>query len=117
MCLAYQKRSIVIVFDVGMRIQMFGRPELCMINKSLDFVYERHRHRLTEWNENLMNPENLQIYDDTDYQKGATLSNCFGFVQGTVRPDTDLSHSSLWCKMATNGFMTLNSSQLHCPIE
>ncbi|XP_028410552.1 uncharacterized protein LOC114533250 [Dendronephthya gigantea] len=70
-------------------IQLFGRPvpELCMItNKILDFIYERHGHRLTEWNENLMNPENLQIYADTVYRKGAALSNCFGFVDGTVRP-------------------------------
>lgn len=70
-------------------IQMFGRPvaELCMItNEILDFIYAHHRHRLTEWNQQLLNAENLQIYADTIYTKGAALSNCFGFVDGTVRP-------------------------------
>ena len=33
-----------------------------------------------------LNPEKLQIYADAIYAKGAALSNCFGFVDGTVRP-------------------------------
>ena len=69
-------------------IQMFGRPVagLCLItNGILNFIYERHGHRLTEWDQQLLNPEKLQIYADAIYAKGAALSNCFGFVDGTVR--------------------------------
>ena len=70
-------------------IAMFGRPvpELCMItNEILEFIYGRHGYRLTEWNQQLLNSENLQVYADAIYGNGAALSNCFGFVDGTVRP-------------------------------
>ncbi|XP_028403364.1 uncharacterized protein LOC114526065 [Dendronephthya gigantea] len=70
-------------------IAMFGRPvaELSMItNEVIDFIYEHHAHRITAWNERLLSPENLQIYADKIHTKGAALTNCFGFVDGTVRP-------------------------------
>lgn len=70
-------------------IAMFGRPvaELSMItNEVIDFIYEHHAHRITEWNERLLSPENLQIYANKIHTKGAALMNCFGFVDGTVRP-------------------------------
>lgn len=49
---------------------MFGRPvaELCMIsNEILEYIYELHGHRLTEWNQDVLHPESLQIYADTIY--------------------------------------------------
>ena len=69
-------------------IPMFGRPvaELSLItNEVLDFIYETHSHRLMEWNEELLSPLNLEIYANAIHRKGAALSNCFGFVDGTVR--------------------------------
>lgn len=33
-----------------------------------------------------MNKQKLQEYADVIYDKGAPLSNCFGFIDGTVRP-------------------------------
>lgn len=73
----------------GDLIAMFGRsvPEICMIsNTVLDWIYERHGHRITEWNNDILNPVALQNYADAVSGKGAALGNCFGFVDGTVRP-------------------------------
>lgn len=70
-------------------IPRFGRPTpvLSMVtNKVLDFVYETHGHRITEWNHALLEPVKLQAYADAVYAKGAALDNCFGFIDGTVRP-------------------------------
>ena len=34
----------------------------------------------------MLNPAALQIYSNAIGDRGATLHNCFGFVDGTVRP-------------------------------
>ena len=50
------------------------------------FIYNLHGHKITEYNQNILDPASLQIYVDAAFAKGATLDNCFGFVDGTVRP-------------------------------
>lgn len=71
-------------------IHRFGRPvpELCMItNRVLDWVYDNHSHRLLEWdNQPYLSPASLQLYAHAISRKGSPLRNCFGFVDGTVRP-------------------------------
>ena len=70
-------------------ISRFGRPvpELCMItNRVMDFVYGTHGHRITQWNPAILNPRLLEQYAAAIEGKGAALHNCFGFVDGTVRP-------------------------------
>ena len=70
-------------------IPIFGRPvpELCMINNTLfDWVYNHHRHRIMDWNPNVLSPIQLENYAEAVFNKGAALRNCFGFVDGTVRP-------------------------------
>lgn len=70
-------------------IARFGRPvpEICMMtNKVLNFIFENHGHRITQWNNTILNPECLEQYAEAIYAKGAALNNCFGFVDGTVRP-------------------------------
>ena len=70
-------------------ISRFGLPVpvLSMVsNDVLDFIYNTHRHRITQWNHNVLNPAALQIYSNAIADKGAALHNCFGFVDGTVRP-------------------------------
>ena len=42
--------------------------------------------KITEWNHALLSPALLQTYGDAMYAKGAALNNCFGFIDGTVRP-------------------------------
>ena len=70
-------------------IPIFGRPvpELCMINNTvIDWVYNHHRHRIMDWNPNVLSPIQLENYAEAVFNKGAALRNCFGFVDGTVRP-------------------------------
>ena len=60
-------------------------PVLSMLsNDVLDFTYNTHRHCITQWNHNVLNPAALQIYSNVIADKGAALHNCFGFVDGTV---------------------------------
>ena len=70
-------------------IPRFGRPvpELSMItNCVVDYLYDNHGHRLTQWNHQIMSLALLQTYADSVSAQGAPLNNCFGFIDGTVRP-------------------------------
>ena len=70
-------------------IPRFGRlvPEISMItSKVADFIYMNHGYRITRWNNSLLSPDNLERYAEAIHSKGAALDNCFGFVDGTVRP-------------------------------
>jgi hypothetical protein len=70
-------------------IPHFGRPvpELCMItNTMLEWIFDNHGHRILDWNANVLNAQALEAYADAIQRKGAPLRNCFGFVDGTVRP-------------------------------
>ena len=70
-------------------IPRFGRPTpvLSMVtNEVLDFIYNTHSHKITEWNHALLPPALLQTYADAVNAKAAALNNCFGFIDGTVRP-------------------------------
>ena len=70
-------------------IHRFGRavPELSMISSNVEqWIYKHHHHRITRWNETLLNSDALQLYAEAISQSGAALTNCFGFVDGTVRP-------------------------------
>ncbi|RUA06629.1 MAG: hypothetical protein DSY43_01655 [Gammaproteobacteria bacterium] len=70
-------------------IPRFARPTpvLSMVtNKALDFIYDEHSHRIMDWNHDILDPAHLQTYANAVYAKGAALDNCFGFIDGTVRP-------------------------------
>lgn len=65
-------------------INRFGRPvpELCLItNTILDYTYDNHNHRISQWNHIIMSPHLLQEYADAIHRKGAPLNNYFGFVR------------------------------------
>ena len=69
-------------------IHRFGRPvpELCMItNTVLDWMYDNHGHRLTLKNQPFLSPAYLEGYAQAITMKGSPLTNCFGFIDGTVR--------------------------------
>jgi len=75
----------------GDMIQRFAKPVpiLSMVtNQLLDHVYNHHAHRITQWNHNILSPVKLQTYIDAIASKGSPLANCFGFIDGTVRPIT-----------------------------
>ena len=70
-------------------IPIFGRsvPELGIIsNEITDWLYTNHGHRVTRWNHDILSPAMLDVYATAIYNKGAALENCFGFIDGTVRP-------------------------------
>jgi len=70
-------------------ISTFARPvpELCMIaNTILDWIYSEHGFRLTSWNQPFLTPACLQEYAYAITRQGSPLTNCFGFIDGTVRP-------------------------------
>ena len=61
-------------------------PVLCMIsNTVLDYIFERHGHRILQWNNTVLNPLSLETYSNAITAQGAPLQNCFGFIDGTVR--------------------------------
>ena len=70
-------------------IKRFGRlvPDYCVIFYAvLNDVYDRFKHLLSDFNLPFLTRQNLEIYSQAIYDKGAALRNCFGFIDGTVRP-------------------------------
>ena len=70
-------------------IVRFGRPvpELCIIsNTVMSYVYDVHGQKLCQWNRDILNPHYFDTYTDAISNKGATLQNFFGFIDGIVRP-------------------------------
>ena len=70
-------------------IHLFARPvpELCMLhNVVLEWVFENHGHHLTSWNQRFLSSVCLEQYAQAIRRMGSPLPNCFGFVDGTVRP-------------------------------
>lgn len=55
-------------------------------NEVMDFIYDNHCHLVTEWNREVLSSVALQQYAETISRKGSPLNNCFGFIDGTVRP-------------------------------
>ena len=51
---------------------------------TLNFIYQRHHHRLELRNLYSLQPPYLQKYADAVARKGAPLYNCFDFVGGTI---------------------------------
>ena len=73
----------------GDLVYHFARPvpEISIINNHImDLIYERWHHLLTRYNHDLLSPHKLRQYADAIQQAGAALDNCWGFIDGTVRP-------------------------------
>lgn len=70
-------------------IPRFSRPVpvLSMVtNELLDQIYALHSHRIITWNPTILDPPSLERYAQTISERGWPLQNCFGFIDGTVRP-------------------------------
>ncbi|KAL1279362.1 hypothetical protein QQF64_026035 [Cirrhinus molitorella] len=91
-------------------MQRFGHrqvPVLCMAtNSMLDYIYDVHHQRITQWNDNILNPAALETYADYIHQKGAPLENCFGFIDGTVRP---IARPGITQRILYNGHKRIHS--------
>ena len=70
-------------------IPRFARPvpQLCMTsNMVMDYLYTHWSHLLTSLNQPWLSLDNLETFANATFQAGGALRNCFGFVNGTVRP-------------------------------
>lgn len=50
------------------------------------YIYDTHRRKINNWNNGILNRAALQMYADAISAKGPALDNCFGFIEGTVKP-------------------------------
>ena len=67
----------------------FGRPvpKLSMIsNHVMNILYESWSHLLRNFQQDWLSINNLETSSNAIHQCGAPLHNCWGFVDGTVRP-------------------------------
>ena len=90
-------------------IHLFAKPvpEICMItNTVMDHIFDTHGHRISQWNIGVLSPPLLQEYADVIHAKGAPLQNCFGFIDGTVRP---ISRPGQHQKVVYNGHKRVHS--------
>ena len=70
-------------------VQRCGRPvpQLCMIvNLMADYLFNRYGDFLHNRNQAWLSPQSFQMYADAIHIRGAALDNCWGFIDGTVRP-------------------------------
>ena len=88
-------------------ISRFGLPVpvLSMVsNDVLDFIYNTHRHRITQWNHNVLNPAALQIYSNVISGKGAALHIVLGSLMGLFDPYADQESTKESSTTAIRGF-------------
>lgn len=70
-------------------IPRFARPvpQLSMIAaKVMSYLYENWRQLLSSFNQPWLSANSLEEYANAVHLKGAPLQNCWGFIDGTVRP-------------------------------
>lgn len=70
-------------------IPRFARdiPQICLIsNAMMNHIYNEHHTLLENLDQPWLSREFLQTYASAIHLKGACLSNCWGFIDGTVRP-------------------------------
>ena len=70
-------------------IPRFGRPvpQYSIIsNQIMDHILTNFGHLLEDLNQPWLSNANLENFSNAVHNKGAALDNCWGFVDGTVRP-------------------------------
>ena len=70
-------------------IPRFGRSQtdICLItNKVMRFLSEKFGHLLSSFNQRWLHPDKLMKYAEAVHAKCNALDNCWGFIDGTVRP-------------------------------
>ena len=69
-----------------------------------------HGHQILQWNNALLNPRALQEYATTITAQGSPLDNCFGFIDGTVRPISKPGQNQ---HMVYNGHKRIHAINFH----
>ena len=86
-------------------------------NHVVDYIYTIHGHRITRWNDALLNEPALDTYARSLHAKGAALQNCFGFVDGTVRPIARPDQHQRMMYNEHKRVHAINSSLLPCRMD
>ena len=61
--------------------------ELCLITSEVtDYIFNNHGHLLRDLDQPWLQPDRLEEFANAIHSRGAALQNCWGFVDGTVRP-------------------------------
>ena len=79
----FRRKDFPILTDAKARSHYLGEIQVRLIFR-LNFIYQRHHHRLELRNLYSLQPPYLQKYADAVARKGAPLYNCFDFVGGTI---------------------------------
>ena len=62
-------------------------PQLCRItNRMMDHVFDEYSYLLANLNQPWLSRDRLRHFAATIHDKGAPLENCWGFIDGRVRP-------------------------------
>ena len=62
-------------------------PELSLIlSEVISFIYKNHGYLLGDLDQPWLSSQHLEDFDLAVHRKGAALENCWGFVDGRVRP-------------------------------
>ena len=73
----------------GDMVPRFGRsvPELTMVsNYVMKFLCSTFNNKLRDMNQNWLSPFHLETFAQAVHDEGGALQNCWGFIDGTVRP-------------------------------
>ena len=76
-------------------------------------VYANYSNPLHYFNQPWLSPAALQEYSAFVHEKGAPLQNCFGFIDGTVRPLCRPGEHQMILAVTPNGLI----SNLYGPVE
>ena len=86
-CILLKRYAYPIRF--GDMVPRFGRPvpQLSMITTEMtELVYSMCNHKLRSFQQPWLAPDQLERFAQTIHNAGAPLPNCWGFIDGTVRP-------------------------------
>ena len=94
---------------LGDMVRVFGRsvPQLSLtISCMIDYLYESYNFLFESMQQPMLRPSELERYAKAIHDKGAAMSNCWGFVDGTVRP---IARPSVHQEVMYNGHKRLHA--------
>ena len=87
LCILLRRLSYPSRFSDIIPLSRRSVPVLSMVsNRVLDFIYDTHGHRITQWNHQVFSQPLLQLYSGTIAAQVLLWTFVFGFVDGTVPP-------------------------------
>ena len=119
-CLQWNGRTMYFAQKIKFPLSLFRHDFAVLLVQFLNYacspiwsygpnwVYATHGEGLTSWNQPFLSRECLESYAPTIFEKGAPLTNCFGFVDGTVRQI---------CRPGKNQQVVYNSHKEYTPLK